>query len=233
MPTPPSIYFVLRYHDRYGFVNLRDWRRSVETVPLLKWSLSLASHHRISQTAALRTSATGIPEHKWRGCLGLTLPTESSTERQDHISSQGNTWRPALKLSLLYTSDLDHTVSRHLKHYNHPRSNDLRHDAYVGPVCPPNRLPKGNTIRVAVENEDMRLLYPRFFKGAKTRFYEAPRHTLPAPSGIDRQMVNVTSPAVMAAQYRADSAAVCLGNKAHSRVSVKIRLNGLQGVSVT
>jgi hypothetical protein len=24
MPTPPSIYFVLRYHDRYSFVNYID-----------------------------------------------------------------------------------------------------------------------------------------------------------------------------------------------------------------
>jgi hypothetical protein len=100
-------------------------------------------------------------------------------------------------------------------------------------VCPPNRLPKGNTIRVAVENEDMRLLYPRFFKGVNTRFYEPPCYTLPTPNCINRQMVNVTSPAVMATQYRSDSAAFNRGNKAHSRVSVKIRLNGLPGVSVT
>jgi hypothetical protein len=36
MPLPPSIYFVLRYHDRYYFVNYIDSNRVRDEPPAVK-----------------------------------------------------------------------------------------------------------------------------------------------------------------------------------------------------
>jgi hypothetical protein len=112
------------------------------------------------------------------------------------------------------------------------QSDGFRYDTDVGPRCPPDRLPKGNTVLVAVENEDVRLSYSLFSQAVNARFHKSPRYALPAPSGIDREMVKITASAVMTAENSTDDTGVRPGNKAHFRIPVEIGADGFPGVNV-
>ena len=90
---------------------------------------------------------------------------------------------------------------------------------------PPRSTPKRNTILIVVEDEDMTLLNARTLQSTEAMIHELATNRTTTRLRMHRQMMDVTTPAIMAAKNRADHRPTGRRDETHSRIPAQVGLD--------
>jgi hypothetical protein len=108
--------------------------------------------------------------------------------------------------------------------------NVSRHHPDIWPPGPTHPLPKTNALDIFMKNEEVTLLDTNVLQGSQAPVNKPATNALPSILGMHGQVMNVTPPAIVAAQYRPGKFAVAFSDKAHTGIPVKVGLDALSGV---
>src|SRR6266487_1531231 len=93
----------------------------------------------------------------------------------------------------------------------------------LGSRLPPEMIPEFERVVIIGEDHQMTLIDADVDKGAKTSIRKATSNTLSAILRMNSKVVEITAPAIGAAQHGTDDRAVGHGDKTHSGVLFEIR----------
>ena len=101
------------------------------------------------------------------------------------------------------------------------------HHAKVLSRRPPDRFPKGNRITVVIHDEQMALLKPRLRQRVQAALNQLTTKRTAAVPRMNRQMVDESSSAVMAAKNGSNEDSAGDSDVTHPRVALQVRLDAL------